>query len=116
MSIRDILQQAQTQKAAYDRQEELRLLDLTAEEYMLLREDAEQIGVEILQSIAAKIDKPLWKIDSKTRRLCRTSSASRLRSSYLDSAQYSLAITSNSRRFFIKLYRDHEEFDEAILA
>ena len=116
MSIKDILQQAKIQKAAYDRQEELRLLDLTGEEYMLLREDAEQIGVEILQSIAAKIDKPLWKIDSKTRRLCRTSSASTLRSSHLDSAQYSLAITSNSRRFFIKLYRDHEEFDEAILA
>jgi len=119
MSIKDILQQAQTQKAAYDREQELRLLDITAEEYMLLREDAEAIGVEILQSIVTKIDKPHWKIDVKTRRLCRTS-FTRSRSGYIegfiDNAQYSLAITSNSKRFFIKLYRDHEEFDEAILA
>jgi hypothetical protein len=123
MNIKDLLQQAQNQKAIFDREEELRNLDLTPEEYMLLREDSQHIGVEILQAIAEKVGREEWIVDPQTRRLCRTSSVTartvqnrmRIRST-ISATQFSLAITSNTKRFFIKLYRDFEEFDEAILA
>ena len=123
MNIKDLLQQAQNQKAVFDREEELRNLDLSPEEYMLLREDSQQIGVEVLQAIAEKIGKEEWLVDPQTRRLCRTSAITtryiqnrtRIRTT-LTASQFSLAITSNTKRFFIKLYRDFDEFDEAILA
>jgi hypothetical protein len=123
MNIKDLLQQAQNQKAVFDREDELRNLDLSPEEYMLLREDSQHIGVEVLQAIAEKIGKEEWLVDPQTRRLCRTSvvtarsmqNRTRTRTA-LTTSQFSLAITSNTKRFFIKLYRDFDEFDEAILA
>ena len=114
MSIKSLLEEAKVAKQNADREElkllakkkrdaELRDLDLTPEEYMLLRDDDQELGVDLLQAILEITNQSSWRVDNNTRRLCRIDE---VQSGYKQSNR--LAITSNSRQFFLRFFGDKE--------
>lgn len=110
MDLKSLLSEAKAAKTQHDREIEIANVDLTPEEYMLLREDDQHDGLSLLQAICEKLENSGWVVDSNTRRLCKRSVSSARPN------QYSLALTSNSRQFFLKVYRDYDEFPDDIFA
>lgn len=121
MSLKDFLNVAKVEDAAYKRQQEIIGLDLNPEEYMLLREDKSRLGLELLDAILEAKGNTEWVVDASTHRLMRrsTSNASQGKFSSLvnrlngaGGGQFSVGLTSNSKRFFLKVYRDYLELSE----
>lgn len=116
-----MLEAAKLLEAAHRRQQEILGLDLNPEEYMLLREDKSQLGLELLDAILEKMGNTEWVVDRSTHRLMRKSTSnssngkfSRFGSQLNGSSQgqFSIGLTSNSKRFFLKVYRDYLELSE----
>jgi hypothetical protein len=121
MSLKNMLEAAKLLEAAHKRQQELLGLDLNPEEYMLLREDKSQLGLELLDAILEGMGNTDWVVDRSTHRLMRKSPSnagnskfSRLASQSNGSSpgHFSIGLTSNSKRFFLKVYRDYLELSE----
>lgn len=73
MSLKDFLEAAKIEDAAYKRQQEIADLDLNPEEYMLLREDKSPLGLELMEAILEAKKNAEWIVDYSTHRLMRRS-------------------------------------------
>jgi len=100
--FKELLNTAKNKFDAHQREEEIRYLDIDPEEYVMLRDDKNSIAFELLEAILEKLKIPNWEVDSATLRIVRISEASSGRKTW------SLAITSDTRRFHLKVYRDFE--------
>lgn len=107
MNLKNLLNDAKAKKAAHNRYLEIENLDLTAEEYMLIREDKNSIGLELMYAILEKIPNSGWMVDDSTFRFVR-SSKSAVQNGF-QRVSFSIALTSGSKRFFIKVFRDYYE-------
>ena len=116
MSLFDILKKAKTQKESFNRQKEIEYLDLNPEDYLLLRDDQQEIGLDLLWSILERIKNPNWTVDQSSFRLSRlvenNSNADWNQSRNSSRQAFSITITSNSKRFFIRAFRDYTELSE----
>jgi hypothetical protein len=102
-----LLNTARNNFVAHQREEEIQYLDIDPEEYVMLRDDKNPMGLELLKAILEKLKIPNWDVDEGTLRIVRISEAPGVR------RNFSLAITSDTRRFHLKIYRDFEgELDE----
>jgi len=110
MILKNILDQAKAKKVAHDRSLEIESLELTPEEYMLLREDKNPLGLELMHSILEKIPDCGWAIDESTFRFVKISKPEMGHG--FQRTSFSIALTSNTKRFFIKAYRDYPELSE----
>jgi len=110
MILKNILDQAKAKKAAHTRSLEIESLELTPEEYMLLREDKNPLGLELMYSILEKTPNCGWTIDDSTFRFVRASKSEIGRG--FQRASFSIALTSGTKRFFIKAFRDYPELAE----
>ncbi len=109
--FKDLLNAARSNFAAHQREEEIRHLDIDPEEYVMLRDDKTPMAAELLRAILEKLKIPNWEVDDGTLRIVRISETHSLRKNW------SLAMTSDTRRFHLKVYRDFEgELDEIDLA
>jgi hypothetical protein len=109
--FKGILNTARTNFEAHKREEEIRHLDIDPEEYVMLRDDKSPIAVELLSAILEKLKLTNWEVDEGTLRIVRISESPSVRKNW------SLAMTSDTRRFHLKVYRDFEgELDEIDLA
>lgn len=100
--FKDLLNSAKTNFEAHQRAEEIRHLDIDPEEYVMLRDDKSPMAVEVLKAILEKLNLPNWEVDEGTSRIVRISEAQGYRKNW------SLALTSDTRRFHLKIYRDFE--------
>ena len=107
MILKNILDQAKAKKAAHTRSLEIKSLELTPEEYMLLREDKNPLGLELMYSILEKIPDCGWTVDDSTFRFVRASKSEMGRG--FQRGSFSIALTSGTKRFFIKAFRDYPE-------
>ena len=110
MILKDLLDQAKAKKAAHIRLLEIESLELTPEEYMLLREDKNPFGLELMHSILEKIPDCGWTVDDSTFRFVKSSKTDMGRG--FQRASFSIALTSGTKRFFIKAFRDYPELAE----
>lgn len=109
--FKDLLNTARNNFEAHRREEEIRHLDIDPEEYVMLRDDKSPIALELLKAILEKLKLPNWKVDDGTLRIVRISEFPSIRKNW------SLALTSDTRRFHLKVYRDFEsELGEIDLA
>jgi hypothetical protein len=109
--LNDLLNTARNKFAAHQREKEIRHLDIDPEEYVMLRDDKTPMAEELLSSILEKLNIPNWMVDEKTLRIVRISEAPGAR------RNWSLALTSDTRRFHLKVYRDFGgDLDEIDLA
>jgi hypothetical protein len=109
--FKDLLNTARSNFATHQREEEIKHLDIDPEEYVMLRDDKSPMAAELLKAILEKLKIPNWEVDEGTLRIVRISEAPGLRKNW------SLAMTSDTRRFHLKVYRDFEgELDEVDLA
>lgn len=109
--FKDLLNAARSNFAAHQREEEIKHLDIDPEEYVMLRDDKSPMAAELLKAILEKLKIPNWEVDEGTLRIVRISEAPSIR------RNWSLAMTSDTRRFHLKVYRDFEgELDEVDLA
>lgn len=109
--FKDLLNAARNNFAAHQREEEIRHLDIDPEEYVMLRDDKTPMAAELLRAILEKLKIPNWEVDDGTLRIVRISETPSVRKNW------SLAMTSDTRRFHLKVYRDFEgELDEIDLA
>lgn len=110
MILKNLLDQAKAKKAAHIRLLQIESLELTPEEYMLLREDKNRLGLELMYSILEKIPDCGWTVDSSTFRFVKESKSDMGRG--FQRASFSIALTSGTKRFYIKVYRDYLELGE----
>ncbi|NQW58395.1 MAG: hypothetical protein HQ456_06765 [Polynucleobacter sp.] len=110
MILKNLLDQAKAKKAAHIRLLQIESLELTPEEYMLVREDKNRLGLELMYSILEKIPDCGWTVDDSTFRFIRTSKSEMGRG--FQRASFSIALTSGTKRFFIKAFRDYPELSE----
>jgi hypothetical protein len=109
--FKDLLNTARNNFEAHRREQEIRNLDIDPEEYVMLRDDKSPIAVDLLKAILEKLKLPNWEVDDGTLRIVRISEFPSIRKNW------SLALTSDTRRFHLKVYRDFEsELDEIDLA
>lgn len=109
--FKDLLNTARSNFAAHQREEEIKHLDIDPEEYVMLRDDKSPMAAELLRAILEKLKIPNWEVDEGTLRIVRISEVPGIR------RNWSLAMTSDTRRFHLKVYRDFEgELDEVDLA
>lgn len=109
--FKEFLNTARSNFAAHQRENEIKHLDIDPEEYAMLRDDKTPMAVELLKAILEKLKIPNWEVDEGTLRIVRISEAPSIR------RNWSLAMTSDTRRFHLKVYRDFEgELDEFDLA
>ncbi len=105
-----LLSTARSNFTAHQREEEIRHLDIDPEEYVLLRDDKTEMAVELLKAILEKLKVPKWEVDEGTFRIVRISESLSTRKSW------ALALTSDTRRFHLKVYRDFDgELEEVDL-
>jgi len=105
--FKDLLSAAKNNFVAHQREEEIRNLDIDPEEYVMLRDDKSQMAIELLNAILEKLKISNWEVDEGTLRIVRISEGPSVR------RNWSLAMTSDTRRFHLKVYRDFEgELDE----
>jgi len=77
----------------------------------MLRDDKTPMAAELLRAILEKLKIPNWEVDDGTLRIVRISETPSVRKNW------SLAMTYDTRRFHLKVYRDFEgELDEIDLA
>ena len=100
--FKSLLNQARDNFVAHQREEEIRHLDLDPEEYVMLRDDKSPMAIELLKAILEKLNIPHWEVDEKTSRVARILESSGARK------DWALSITSDTRRFHLKVYRDFE--------
>lgn len=100
--FKDLLNSAKSNFEAHQRAEEIRHLDIDPEEYVMLRDDKSPMGVDLLRAILEKLNLPNWEVDEGTTRIVRISETPGYRKAW------SLALTSDTRRFHLKIYRDFE--------
>jgi hypothetical protein len=109
--FKELLSTARSNFAAQQREEEIKHLDIDPEEYVMLRDDKSEMAVELLYAIVEKLKIANWEVDEATSRIVRISEAQGTRKNW------ALAVTSDTRRFHLKVYRDFEgELEEIDLA
>jgi hypothetical protein len=100
--FKDLLNSAKSKFDAHQRAEEIRHLDIDPEEYVMLRDDKSPMAVELLKAILEKLNLSNWEVDERTSRIVRVSEIQGYRKNW------SIALTSDTRRFHLKIYRDFE--------
>jgi len=100
--FKDLLNSARSNFEAHQRAEEIRHLDIDPEEYVMLRDDKSPMAVELLKAVLEKLNLPKWEVDEGTSRIVRISEVQGSRKNW------SLALTSDTRRFHLKIYRDFD--------
>lgn len=100
--FKDLLNKAKAEFTAHQREEEIKHLDIDPEEYVMLRDDKNSMGVDLLKSILEKLQTTDWDVDERTFRIVRHSESAGFR------REWSIALTSDTRRFHLKVYRDFD--------